>query len=112
MNLEHALALIVLLPAVPLAQAPGGREAEPPGQSLFTARCGFCHGRDAAGGETGPDLTSSALVAADVAGDKLTPVIRDGRVDKGMPAFALGAGDLAAIVAFIHDQKKKADSQP
>src|SRR5712691_321740 len=107
-----ALVLIIPLRALPLAQAPANRDAAQPGQSLFAARCGFCHGRDAAGGETGPDLTSSALVAADVAGDKLTPVIRDGRVDKGMPAFGLGAGDLAAIVAFIHDQKKKADSNP
>lgn len=112
MNLKHALALIVLLPAVPLAQAPGGREAEPPGQSLFAARCGFCHGRDAAGGESGPDLTISPLVAKDVGGDTLIPVIRDGRVDNGMPAFALGASDLDAIVAFIHDQKKKADLNP
>ena len=36
--------------------------------------------------------------------------MRDGRVDKGMPAFALGDADLAAIVAFIHDQKTKAES--
>jgi cytochrome c oxidase cbb3-type subunit III len=81
------------------------------GRPLFSARCGFCHGRDAAGGETGPDLTRSTLVAEDVRGDKLIPVIRDGRVDKGMPAFSLGGGDLAAVVAFIHDQKAKADSQ-
>jgi cytochrome c oxidase cbb3-type subunit 3 len=81
------------------------------GQPLFSARCGFCHGRDAAGGETGPDLTRSTLVAEDVRGDKLIPVIREGRVDKGMPGFSLGAGDFAAIVAFIHDQKIKAESQ-
>jgi cytochrome c oxidase cbb3-type subunit 3 len=81
------------------------------GQPLFSAQCGFCHGRDAAGGETGPDLTRSLLVAEDVRGDKLTPVIRSGRVDKGMPGFNLAAGDLAAIVAFIHDQKVKAESQ-
>jgi len=108
MNFKYTLVLLALLPALPLAQAP----APPPGQALFAARCGFCHGRDAAGGETGPDLTSSPLLAADVGGDKLMPVIRDGRVDKGMPAFALGAADLAAIVTFIHDQKKKADSNP
>ncbi len=85
----------------------------PPGQAAFTSRCGFCHGRDAAGGEGGPDLTVSPLVAADVGGDKLIPVIREGRVDKGMPAFgSLGASDLSAIVAFIHDQKKKAESSP
>jgi cytochrome c oxidase cbb3-type subunit 3 len=112
MSLTHALAFVVLLRALLFAQAPAGREAEQPGQSLFAARCGFCHGRDAAGGESGPDLTSSALVAEDAGGDKLVPVIRDGRVDKGMPAFTLGASDLAAIVTFIHDQKKKAESKP
>ncbi len=81
------------------------------GEPLFVARCGFCHGRDAAGGETGPDLTRSTLVAEDTRGDKLMPVIRDGRVDKGMPGFALSASDLTAIVAFIHDRKAKAESQ-
>jgi cytochrome c oxidase cbb3-type subunit 3 len=112
MNLKHALALILFLPVPLFAQAPAARDAAQPGQSLFAARCGFCHGRDGQGGESGPDLTSSALVAADTGGDKLTPVIRDGRVDKGMPAFALGASDLAAIVAFIHDLKAKADAKP
>src|SRR5262249_8461535 len=87
--------------------------AAPPGQAAFASRCAFCHGRDAAGGEGGPDLTVSALVAADVNGDKLIPVVRDGRVDKGMPAFAsLGASELSAVVAFIHDQEKKAEANP
>jgi cytochrome c oxidase cbb3-type subunit 3 len=78
------------------------------GQRLFTAQCGFCHGRDAMGGESGPDLTRAALVAEDVRGDKLGPLLRSGRVDKGMPAFTLSAADLGAIVAFVHDQKTKA----
>ena len=80
------------------------------GQPLFAAQCGFCHGRDAMGGETGPDLTRSALVAEDIRGDKIGPVIRTGRVDKGMPAFTLPDDEVAAIVAFIHDAKTKADS--
>ena len=80
------------------------------GQRLFTAQCGFCHGRDAMGGESGPDLTRSAIVADDVRGDKLGPFLRAGRVDKGMPAFTLSAADLGAIVAFVHDQKTKAES--
>src|SRR5579863_9954686 len=37
------------------------------GCALFQENCAFCHGRDAAGGETGPDLTRSKLVAQDVA---------------------------------------------
>ena len=59
--------------------------------------------------------TRSALVAADVRGDKIGPAVRNGRVDKGMPAFTLGDADLAAIVAFIHDQKTQggvADRRP
>jgi mono/diheme cytochrome c family protein len=80
------------------------------GQPVFSAQCGFCHGRDAMGGETGPDLTRAASVAADVRGDTIGPLVRNGRVDKGMPAFSLGDADLAAVVAFIHDQKAKAAS--
>jgi cytochrome c oxidase cbb3-type subunit 3 len=80
------------------------------GQRLFAAQCGFCHGRDAMGGESGPDLTRSALVAEDVRGDKLGPMLRAGRADRGMPAFPLSAGELGGIVAFVHDQKTKAES--
>jgi uncharacterized protein len=80
------------------------------GRPMFAAQCGFCHGRDAMGGENGPDLTRSALVADDVRGDKLAPVIRNGRTDKGMPGFPLSEGDMAAIVAFIHDTKDNAAS--
>ena len=80
------------------------------GRTRFAAQCGFCHGRDAGGGESGPDLTRSALVASDVRGDKIMPFVRAGRVDRGMPAFPLAEADLTAIVAFIHDQKQQADS--
>jgi cytochrome c oxidase cbb3-type subunit III len=81
------------------------------GQGLFVSNCGFCHGRDAMGGETGPDLTRSALVAEDVRGDKILPVVRNGRIDKGMPPQpTLPDADIAAIVAFIHDAKNRADS--
>jgi cytochrome c oxidase cbb3-type subunit III len=80
------------------------------GREVFAAQCGFCHGRDGMGGETGPDLTRSQLVADDTRGDKIGPVVRLGRVDKNMPAFNLSETDLAAIVAFIHDQKAKAES--
>src|SRR5579862_2200576 len=57
------------------------------GSALFRQNCSFCHGRDATGGETGPDLTRSKLVGQDVDGDKIGAVIRSGRPDKGMPRF-------------------------
>jgi len=80
------------------------------GQTMFGSRCGFCHGRDAQGGESGPDLTRSALVAEDVRGDRLAPMLRAGRPEKGMPAFPLTDPETAAVVAFIHDTKDKADA--
>ena len=80
------------------------------GRTRFGAQCGFCHGRDAGGGESGPDLTRSPLVAADVRGDRIIPVVRAGRPDKGMPAFTLSDTDLTAIVAFIHTQKSEAET--
>jgi cytochrome c oxidase cbb3-type subunit III len=80
------------------------------GAGRFASQCGFCHGRDAAGGESGPDLTRSQLVADDVRGDLIGPVVLKGRADKGMPPIAMSAADLAAVVAFIHDAKVKAES--
>jgi len=77
------------------------------GELRFAAQCGFCHGRDAAGGESGPDLTRSELVAQDLGGDKIAPLLRAGRVDAGMPSFELADSDVKSIVAFIHNQMDK-----
>jgi cytochrome c oxidase cbb3-type subunit 3 len=77
------------------------------GEGRFTSQCGFCHGRDAAGGETGPDLTRSGLVAQDTRGDKIGPLLKAGRPERGMPSFDLTPTDLDALVAFIHAQKTK-----
>jgi cytochrome c oxidase cbb3-type subunit 3 len=83
-----------------------------PGQTLFSAQCAFCHGRDATGGASGPDLTDSSLVGKDVNGDLIGPVVRSGRPEKGMPPFALSDADLKAVVTYIHAQKKKVDENP
>ncbi len=59
------------------------------GGALFQQNCAFCHGRDAMGGETGPDLTRSKLVLTDSDGSKIAQVVSEGRTsgDKKMPAF-------------------------
>ena len=80
------------------------------GGSLFQQNCAFCHGRDAMGGETGPDLTRSKLVQADVDGDKISEVVHNGRPEKKMPAFNFSSQEMASIVAFIHSQEAKARS--
>jgi cytochrome c oxidase cbb3-type subunit 3 len=80
------------------------------GAPIFQQNCAFCHGRDAAGGETGPDLTRSKLVKADVGGDKISEVVRDGRPEKKMPAFNFSSQEMLDLVAFIHDQEHKAEA--
>ena len=82
------------------------------GQSLFAQDCAFCHGRDAGGGESGPDLTRSKLIATDIAGDKIGAVVRNGRPEKGMPSFKLSPQQVVELSAFLHDQKRKNDSRP
>ena len=89
--------------ATPLAAA---------GNSLFQQNCSFCHGRDAMGGESGPDLTSSRLVRTDIAGDKISEVVRNGVAGTKMPAFAFSNQEMASVVAFIHDRASKAASAP
>jgi cytochrome c oxidase cbb3-type subunit III len=81
------------------------------GKSQFLQQCAFCHGRDTGGGETGPDLTRSKVVADDAAGNQIGVVVRNGRPEKGMPRFNVSDQELTALVAFIHDQKTKAESQ-
>jgi cytochrome c oxidase cbb3-type subunit 3 len=81
------------------------------GGSLFQQNCAFCHGRDAGGGETGPDLTRSKLAIADVGGDKIGDVVLHGRPEKGMPAFNFSSEQITNLAAFIHSQQTKAMAQ-
>lgn len=74
------------------------------GRHLFQRNCAFCHGRDAAGGETGPDLTRSKLVLADVNGSQISDVIRNGRPGTKMPAFRLSNEEMRSLAAFIHQE--------
>jgi alcohol dehydrogenase (cytochrome c) len=97
-------------PAPPPSQVTYPADQVKAGEPLFVAYCGFCHGRDTMGGETGPDLTRSELVAEDVKGDKIRPLVLSGRPDRGMPALPVSESELTSIVAFVHDQRIKAGS--
>jgi len=78
------------------------------GQKTFVARCGFCHGSNANGGESGPDLVRSVLALDDEGGDKIGPVIRNGRTDKGMPAFPLSDDQIKDVAAFLRSRQQAA----
>jgi cytochrome c oxidase cbb3-type subunit III len=101
------------------AQNPGNtpRASEPypsvlvqTGNSLFQQSCAFCPGRDAGGGESGPDLTRSKLVTEDVAGDRIGSVVRNGRPEKGMPRFDFSDSQIAGLVAFNHNANQQAEA--
>jgi cytochrome c oxidase cbb3-type subunit III len=81
------------------------------GGSLFRQDCSFCHGRDAGGGESGPDLTRSKLVTDDRNGDKIGPIVRNGRLDKGMPRFEVSDQEIAGLMAFMHTQQNEASKK-
>lgn len=78
------------------------------GKVEFKSSCGFCHGDDATGSRA-PDLIRSPLVNHDSGGNLISPVIHNGRPDKGMPAFPnLKENQIADIVAFLHSQAYEA----
>ena len=47
-------------------------------------------------------------MTADVDGDKIGPVVRNGRPDKGMPPFDRTDQQIASLAAFIHTQQNNA----
>jgi mono/diheme cytochrome c family protein len=82
------------------------------GEALFQQNCAFCHGRDAQGGETGPDLTQSKLVRGDRTGDAIAKVIHEGRPDNKMPAFNFSTQEIHSMIAFIHEREAEAVARP
>ena len=72
------------------------------GKELLVGQCGFCHGSNARGGASGPDLTRSELVQSDEGGKELGAFLRSGRPDKGMPAFELTAPQTKDLAEFLH----------
>jgi mono/diheme cytochrome c family protein len=85
-------------------------EAVKRGQTLFVSTCGFCHGTNANGGETGPDLVRSVLVLHDQGtGKEIGPVIHNGRPGKGMPSFSnLSDAQIKDIAAFLLSRSQAA----
>jgi cytochrome c oxidase cbb3-type subunit III len=73
------------------------------GKTLFVAQCGFCHGANAKGGESGPDLIRAVPVIDDENGNLIGPIILGARQDKGMPKFSLSDKEIQDVAAFLHE---------
>lgn len=76
------------------------------GQKLFSQNCSFCHGKDANGGDGGPDLIRSVLVNHDENGNLIAPVVLNGRPEKGMPKFDLTPAQISDIATFLHARNR------
>jgi mono/diheme cytochrome c family protein len=74
------------------------------GQQLFVAQCGFCHGSNATGGQSGPDLIRSVMVMNDENGKQLGEFLKVGRPDKGMPKFEMSQEQTKDIATFLHQR--------
>src|SRR5437870_7313817 len=72
------------------------------GKDLLVARCGFCHGSNARGGSTGPDLTRSTMVQEDENGKQLGEFLKVGRPERNMPKFELTPQELTDLATFLH----------
>jgi cytochrome c oxidase cbb3-type subunit 3 len=79
------------------------------GKQIFSATCAFCHGANATGGETGPDLVRSVLVLHDQGkGTTIGPVVLNGRPDRGMPKFNFNEEQIKDIAAFLLSRNQAA----
>jgi cytochrome c oxidase cbb3-type subunit III len=91
----------------PITQGNGPRfdqAAVERGQQLYVAQCGFCHGSNATGGQSGPDLIRSVLVIGDENGKQLGEFLKEGRPDKGMPKFDMKDEQVKDIATFLHQR--------
>ena len=76
------------------------------GGTLYGINCRLCHGADLRGGDLGGvNLLRSPLVLNDQDGERIYPVVKEGRMPPGappMPPLPLPEADVKAIAAYIH----------
>jgi mono/diheme cytochrome c family protein len=94
-------ASIMALPRYPV-RPPGDPVKIESGKGLYSVNCSFCHGANAKGGESGPNLVRSEIVLNDKNGEAIAQVVQNGIAGKGMPKFTLSDSQISDIAAFIH----------
>lgn len=103
MSIKRLIFLLICGAALVAAQTPN------PGRQQYESRCSRCHGADATGGESGPNIVPQigALTDAD-----LGSFLRTGRPAAGMPAFDLPAQDMTALLGYVRTLVPTARTQP
>ena len=76
------------------------------GKTLYEINCRACHGADLRGGDIGgPNLLRSQLVLNDQHGELILPIVKNGRMNPGMPVMPplpLPEDDVKAVAEYIH----------
>jgi len=79
------------------------------GKRLYTTSCAFCHGANATGGETGPNLVRSVTVLHDRGtGAAIGPILLAGRTEKGMPKFSMTPDQIQDLAGFLLSRQNAA----
>lgn len=73
------------------------------GKTAFVSQCGGCHGSNAKGGESGPDLIRAVSVIDDENGNLIGPIVLGGRQAQGMPRFNMTQAQISDIAAFLRE---------
>src|SRR5437762_5832793 len=56
-------------------------------QQISRSNCSSCHGSDARGGESGPNLVRDHVALRDQTGELLTPIVETGIPAQGLPKY-------------------------
>ena len=72
------------------------------GKAAYSVSCAFCHGSDAGGGSTGPNLLRSEVVLQDKNGEAIQPIVDGSRASRGMPKIDISAAQVGDIAAWLH----------
>ena len=109
-----ASVFLTTAPAVPHAQETTVNPFATPidtrmGERLFRQQCGRCHGRDAKGGELGPDLTSGLQNASTDAG--IFKIVREGLPNTQMIGISRTATDQSVwmVVSYLNSLNDTVD---
>ncbi|HEX5431600.1 MAG TPA: c-type cytochrome, partial [Bryobacteraceae bacterium] len=68
------------------------------GRRAYQARCSRCHGGDATGGESGPNILAQIAARSNA---EMAAFLRQGRPASGMPAFDLPAAEMTPLTAYL-----------
>ena len=90
--------------AAAIAGAKEDPKAVERGAKLYATHCGGCHGSTGRGNPGAPDLIRSIGVLTDEKGILISPILRNGRPDQGMPKPNLTEPQIADLVAWLHVQ--------